>query len=129
MKKTDSGQALIILIVAIALAITILSGVTLSAITLAKNTFLIENSQTTYYAAESGAEYALMKLVRNPSGCANPVDTLAVDASSVSVSYNLVGSICTISVTSTNGTVIKKIQLQATLANSKVTYCCWKELP
>lgn len=129
MKRVQSGQALIILIVAIALAITILTGVTLTAITLAKNTFLTENSQTTYYTAESGAEYALMRLIRSPGSCGAPVDNLTFDTSTVVVSYNLVGSTCTVSVTSTNNTVIKKLQIQATIANSKVTYCCWKELP
>lgn len=129
MRKKESGQALIILIVAIALSITILTGVTLTAVTLAKNTRLTEDSQVTYYATESGVEYGLMKLIRNPGNCPAPNDTLTIDASTVTISYGLAGSVCTISVTSINGTVLKKIQVQATIANSKVTYCCWKELP
>ena len=129
--KNESGQALIILIVAMALAITILTGVTLTAVTLAKSTLLTKDSQTAYYAAESGVEYGLMKLVRNPSSCDAPApnDDLTIDASTVTISYGLVESVCTISVTGTNGTVLKKFQVQATIANSKVTYCCWKELP
>lgn len=128
-KQNESGQALIILIVAIALSITILTGATLTAITLAKNTFLTETSLTAYYGAESGVEYGLMKLIRNPGNCPAPNDALTIDASTVTISYGLVGPVCTISVTSVNGTVLKKIQVQATIANSKVTYCCWKELP
>ncbi len=129
MRKNESGQALIILIFAIALSITILTGVTLTAVTLAKNNFLTETSQSAYYGAESGAEYALLRLVRAPNSCGNPEDTLTIDTSTVKVSYNLVGSLCTVSITSTNDTIVKKIQVQATIANSKVTYCCWKELP
>ena len=129
MKKTESGQALIILIFAIGLSITILTGVTLTAVTLAKNTFLTETSQTTFYAAESGVEYGLMKLIRTPSGCGAPVDSLTIGSSTVTVSYSLVGSVCTIAVTSTNNTIVKKVQVQATISGSKVTYCCWKELP
>src|SRR3989344_5125188 len=100
MNKSDSGQALIILIFAITLAITIFTGVTLAAITLSKNTYLTETAQATYYGAESGTEYALMKLIRNPNGCVNPSDNLSSDSTSVVISYSLVGTTCTISVTS-----------------------------
>ena len=124
-------RALIILIFAIALSITILTGVTLTAVTLAKNTRLTEDSQVAYYAAESGVEYGLMRLIRNPGSCNSPAlnDNLTIDTYSITVSYNLVGSVCTVSVTSFSGTVLKKFQVQATIANSKVTYCCFKELP
>src|SRR3990172_1855469 len=129
MKKTESGQALIILIFAIGLSITILTGVTLTAVTLAKNTFLTENSQTTYYAAESGAEYALLRLIRAPGSCGAKIENLIIDSSSVTISYSLAGSICTVTITGQKDTLLKKIQFQATITNSKVTYCCWKEQP
>ncbi|MDO8260599.1 MAG: hypothetical protein Q7T50_03840 [Candidatus Magasanikbacteria bacterium] len=129
MKKFESGQALIIIIFAIALAITILGGVTISAITLGKNARLVQDSETAYYAAEGGLEYGLIKLNRNPTGCVNPTDNLTIETSNVVVSYSLSGAVCTVLSTATNGTVLKKFQVQATIANSKVTYCCWKEVP
>ncbi len=129
MIRQSRGQALIILIFAIALAITILSGVTLAAITLGKNTRLSEDAQTAYFAAEGGAEYALLKLIRNPAGCANPSDNLTLDTTTVTISYSLVGSTCTVLAISNKGTVQKKVQLQATINASRVDYCCWQELP
>lgn len=129
MNRFESGQALIILIFAIALAITILTGVTLAAITLNKNTRLTETAQTAYYGAESGAEYALMKLIRDPSSCGGPTDSFPIDSANVTVTYSLVGTNCTISVVSNLDTILKKLQVQATISGSKVIPCCWKEQP
>lgn len=127
MSKNQNGQALIILIFAIALGISIFSGAVIAAIGLAKANFLNENGTSVYYAAESGAEYGLLKLIRNPSCVAN--DSLTIDSASVEVGYSLNGSICTVTATAQLQSVLKKIQVQATIAGSKVTYCCWKEIP
>jgi len=129
MNKSDSGQALIILIFALALAITILAGVTLAAITLSKNIYLTETAQTAYLGAESGAEYALMKLIRDPSSCTGLTEDLAIDSAAVTLNYNLSGTTCTISIESQLANVLKKLQLQAQISGGRVTFCCWKEQP
>ena len=128
-KLNSSGQALVLLLFAIAFSITIFTSVTITAISLGKSTFLNEQGSFLYYSTEAGIDYGLMRLVRQPTSCNSTNDLLTVDNASVTVSYSLAGSTCTVTSTAISGTVQKSLQIQATLSNQKVTTCCSKELP
>jgi type II secretory pathway component PulK len=67
--STKRGQALIILIVAVAVSLIILTGAILRSIDQAKTSALNRLGKKVYYAAETGVEYGLIKLMRMPSGC------------------------------------------------------------
>ncbi|HSX58123.1 MAG TPA: hypothetical protein VLE47_02510 [Candidatus Saccharimonadales bacterium] len=124
----EKGQALIIVIFGIAIAITILTGAVVTAITLGKNARLGEDAQSALLAAESGGEVALEKLVRDPNSCSG-TESLSVNSASVTISYSLAAPNCTIVSTAQMGTLVKKIQIIANLSSNKVTYSSWKEIP
>lgn len=128
MKTNSQGQALIIVIFGIALAISVISGSVITAVTLGKNARLTLDSQQATYAAETGLENALLKLIRNPNAC-NGSDSLTIGNSAVTINYTSSLPNCTISASATLGTVLKKIEVIATETNGKLTYCCWKEVP
>jgi len=123
------GQALIILIVAIALALSVLTASLLASISQAKASATSRLGLRVYYAAESGAEYALMKFMRDPGNCTG-IDSLNQDSIQITISYNFSGSICQITSEATKNTILKKIQLEANYNPSQIfNTCCWSEIP
>lgn len=128
MKKNQSGQALILIIFAIALAISILGGAVITAVSLGKNAREGQNSRLASNAAESGLEYALIFLVRNPTVCSGS-QTFNINNVEVAVTYSFADPVCTVTSSAQVDTVIKRFQTEATISNQRVTYCCWKALP
>lgn len=126
--KKQNGQALIIVIFAIALAITIFSSAIISVINLNKNARLAEDGFSTLRQAEAGAEYALLKLVRNPNACSN-LESFSLDSATITINFSQSGTNCTILVTSQIDTIIKKVQVQAIISGNLVSYTSWKEMP
>lgn len=123
------GQALIILIVAIAVSLLVLTTAALRSIDQAKFSARNKLGQKVYYAAEAGAEYGLIKTMRNPSGCSGS-DSLTIDSAAVNVTYNTAGSNCQITSEAAEGNLTKKIQLESFYNSSQIyENCCWLEVP
>ncbi len=123
------GQALIIMIVAIAVSLLVLTSATLRSIDQAKFSARNKLGQTVYYAAEAGTEYGLIKTMRNPSGCSGS-DVLTVGSTTVNVTYNITGGNCQIVSEAIQGSLIKKIEVLATYDSGWVfNYSNWKEIP
>ena len=122
------GQALIVLIVAIALSISILTAVVISSIGLGKNISRGYLGKRVYHSAETGADYALIKLARNPN-CSG-TDTFTIDSANVTVTYTDSGGDCIVESTAQESSVIKTIQVQASYSVDHIfNYCCWVEKP
>ena len=125
----EKGQALIILIVAVALTLSVLTASLLASISQAKASSISRLGLRVYYAAESGAEYALMKFMRDPASCAG-TDLLNQDSIQITISYNLSGSNCQITSEATQNTILKKVLLEANYNSSQIfNTCCWSEIP
>lgn len=125
----EKGQALIILIVAIAVAISVLSTAIFASIGRAKVGNTNISGEKAYYAAESGLEYALQKLLRNPNACSDS-DTLNQDGAAITINYNQSGLDCNITSGATNGNITKQIQVQVSFdANGVLQYNFWQEIP
>lgn len=125
----EKGQALIILLVGMAIAISTLSAAVVSAIDVAKNTAIGTEGENTHALAESGAEYAILKLLRDPMACSGS-DTLTFSASIVTISYQTTAGVCTINSRAVNTNVVKTVQLQGNYDSANVyNLCCWKEVP
>src|SRR3990167_6339474 len=103
----EKGQALIILIVAIALTLSVLTASLLASISQARVSSTSKLGQKVYYAAESGAEYGLLKSLRNPGSCTGS-DILNQDSVSITVNYNLSGSSCVITSEAMQNNILKK---------------------
>ena len=63
----QKGQALVSIVVLAAAAAVIAAGAALTAISLSKTAALSKDSDKVYYLAESGAEEALLALLRDPT--------------------------------------------------------------
>ncbi|MEX0621894.1 MAG: hypothetical protein WD187_02790 [Candidatus Woykebacteria bacterium] len=125
----QKGQALIILIVVIAISLVVLSGVILFAIGQAKISARSKLASQVYYAAETGAEYALMKIMRDPTSC-SVSDSLNLDSTVITISYNQSGPDCIITSEANKNNIVKKIQVQAYYdANQMFNYSNWSQIP
>jgi hypothetical protein len=123
------GQALIIILVAAAVALSVLTFATLAAIGQAKSSGRNELGRKVFYAAESGAEHALMKLMRDPTSC-NGSENLTIDGSSVTINYTLVSGSCQVTSKATQGNSVKTISLQGSYDSSQIfNYSGWLETP
>ena len=126
--RNQKGQALIIAIFGLAFAIVVVSQAVIVAITLGKNSHIVEDAQAAYYTAQSGLETSVLKLERSPTGCSG-TDNLTVGQNNATVTYSFSSPTCTLVSTGQVGTVVKKLQASATIgANSLITVCCWKEI-
>ena len=125
----EKGQALIILIVAIALTLSVLTASLLASISQARVSSTSKLGQKVYYAAESGAEYGLLKSLRNPGSCTGS-DILNQDSVSITVNYNLSGSSCVITSEAMQNNILKKIRVEGSYTPSQIfNTCCWSEVP
>lgn len=122
--KNDSGQALVTLLFFIIIGMTIIAAAVV---------FVYENSQAAsiteqgiyaYYAAEAGAQEALIRLLRDPNYTGTPIgQTLAVGSgnTTITVSNGLITS------TGSFQNAKRKIQVQTVYNNSILTISSWKE--
>jgi len=125
----QKGQALILFLVASAFAITVLSSAVVASITQGKNSLRELDSLNALSAAESGAEYAILKLMRAPSSCTGQ-ENLTLDSASVTINYTPVGSDCLISSSATSGLSLKKVEVRGGYNSTQVFLtCCYLQLP
>ena len=127
--SAEGGQALIIMIVAIAVSLLVLTSAVLRSIDQAKLSARSKLGQTVYYAAEAGTEYGLIKTLRNPSGCSGS-DVLTVGSATVNVTYNMTEGNCQIVSEASQGNLIKKIEVLAAYDSEWIfNYYSWAEIP
>lgn len=127
----QKGQALITMIFISSIGMTIVLAAAVFILQNMKATSQVEQGTVAYYAAESGAQEALLRLIRDPSytGTAQnqplvimvgeiPV-TVVIQADSVS---GIITSVATYS------NSIRKIQLQTVYNNNVREITSWKEI-
>lgn len=125
----QKGQALIIMIVAIAVSTLVLTAALLQSIGQAKASASNKLSKKVYYAAEAGTEYSLIKLMRDPNSCSG-TDSITQDSVSITITYNFSGGNCTITSQAQKDTIIKKIEVVASYDTNWVfDYSNWVEIP
>lgn len=127
--SAKEGQALIILIVAVAISILVLTSAILASIGQAKSSARNKLGQKVYYAAEAGAEYGLIKIMRDPTSCSG-TSSLTQDSINITINYNLAGGNCTVMSQAQKDNIIKKIEVVASYdANWVFDYSNWSEIP
>lgn len=122
--KLQSGQAIVTLLFFMILAITITSGAVVIILTNSLAATQLHQGNVTYYIAESGAENALIRLLRDPNYTG---ETMTVDDGTV-----------IIQVTGTNPKIItsegkmgnfsRKIQVTADYTDNILSILSWKQL-
>jgi type II secretory pathway component PulK len=123
----EKGQALITLIIAAAVAISVLTTATMVAINQGKSSSRNELGRKVYYAAEAGVEYALIKLMRDPLSCTG-TESLSLASANVTITYTPVSGTCSVSSKAEQAFIIKTISVQASYnLNQVFNYSGWVE--
>ncbi len=123
-ENSESGQTLIALLIFMIVAISVMSTsiILISANSIAASK--VEQSITAYNIAESGAENALLRLLRDPFYAG---ETITVD-SGTAVTTVSGTSQKTIVSTGTSGQFIRKIQVIVDYNNNILTVTSWTEI-
>lgn len=123
MKRLQKGQALVTLIFFVVIGISIITAATMVLYANSLSTTTTDQGQIAYYNAESGAEDAVLRLLRNPvySGTYQALPS-AEGLVTVSISGGTVIS------TGVSGNTVRRIRVQTIYANGKFTISSWKEI-
>lgn len=122
--KNTKGQALVTLLIFVIITITVTAAsVTLTILNSTANSNL-EQAELTYYIAESGAENAVLRLLRNPNytGEVLPVGNGSATIQVTGATSKVVNSEGNL------GNFSRKIQLQIQYTNNILSITSWKEI-
>ena len=129
--ENQKGQALITMIFIASIGITIILAAAILIFQNIKGTSLVEQGTVSYYAAESGAQEGILRLIRDPSYTGTPQNqplAIYIDGNPVTVTIqaSAVSGIVTSSATFNN--TVRKIQVQTVYNNYVRTVISWKEI-
>ncbi len=122
--KYEKGQTLVLLLVFVMIAIAI---TTAAAFIISVNSRAVTNESigsATRAMAESGAEKALLKLIRDP---AYKGEIFTLDTGTVTASVSGTTTF-TIDSTAVNGEFTKTVEVIATYSNNVITPTSWKDI-
>ena len=120
-KNKEAGQAVISLIFFMTISMAIITAVVVIVLNSATSASNLEQGTMSYYGAESGAENALLRLIRDPNYTG---ETLSIDQGTVTIQVN--GG--TITSTANVANSIRKIQVQTLYNNNVLTITSWNEI-
>lgn len=120
----QSGQALVTLLFFMIIAITITSSAVVVIILNSQSASKIARTQEAFAAAESGAENALLRLLREPSYSG---ETIPINTNSATITVSGSNPI-TITSVGKAGEFLRTVQAQAEYTNNILTVTSWKEV-
>jgi len=123
-KIKEKGQALVTLLFFVLISLTITSGAIIIIIANSLSASKLEQGNLAYYAAESGVENALLRLLRDPSYAG---ETLVIDGTTAQIIVTGINP-KTVDSTGISGNFKRKVQAQALFNNGLYTFSNWKEL-
>jgi hypothetical protein len=121
----EAGQTLVALLAFMATAMIITTGATAVVISNTQSASKYSQGEEALQVAESGADNALMHLVRNPSYTG---ETLTVGSGSATITVSG-SSPYTITSIGQVGEFVRTVQVTATRTNNILTVTAWSEVP
>jgi hypothetical protein len=121
----QAGQALVTLLFFILISLTITSGAIIIIIANSQSVSKFQEGDLSYYAAESGVENALLRLLRDPDYTG---ETLMIGSTTVIATVSGAVFPKTVTATGQNGNFIRKVQAQINYDGTHYTFSNWKEL-
>lgn len=121
--KSQSGQALITILFFMVLGMSIIAAASLILSNNMTSSNTAELGSVAYYAAESGAEEGILRLLRNPS-FSGTVPTYSVGPAQTSIVINS-GTVIS---TGTYNNLTRKIQITTSYSNGVFSITSWKEI-
>lgn len=121
----ERGQSLIMMLFFTLIGITVIISAAFIMITNSKGTTKIQQSTVAYTIAQSGAENAMLQLLRNP---AYTGETMTIGDGTATIEVNSSNGTITITSTGQSGNFIKKVQVTGTYQNYQFTFSPIKEI-
>lgn len=121
LSNSQAGYVVVILLFFMTISMAIVTGIVIVVLNNATATGSLEQGTVSYYTAETGAENALLRLLRDPTYTG---ETLPIDGGSVVIQVN--NGIVTSTATVANS--VRKIQLNYVYNNNVLTITSWKEI-
>ena len=125
MKKIQQGQALIMMLFFTLIGITVITSAVFIIITNSQGSSKVQQSTVAYSIAQSGAENAMLQLLRNPAYLGETM-TIGDGTATIQVSSN--NGTFTITSTGQSGNFIKKVQVTGTYQNYVINFSPIKEI-
>jgi len=123
----SSGQALVTLLFFILIGMTVISAAAIFVYENTKSASITEQGVYAYYVAESGAEEALLRMLRDPNYSGTPTgQPINIGLGSVEVEVSMPSGLITAIGTFQNS--IRKIEVQTVYNNNILTISSWKEI-
>lgn len=120
-KTRQKGQAVVTLLFFMVISMSIITAIVIVVVNSAASGSNVEQGTVAYYSAETGAENALLRLVRDPSYTG---ETMNVNGATVTIQVS--GS--TITSTAQYANSIRKVQVQTLYNNNVLSVTSWKEI-
>lgn len=125
MKKNQQGQALVILLVFMILAI-IMTTMAVALVSInATAASQVEQGDMAWKLAESGADNALLRLMRNPAY--SGTETFTLDSGQVTATVSATNPIIIMS-EGKQGEFVRKASVSASFVNTVLTIYSWREV-
>lgn len=125
-KKLPQGQALVMLLMFMAIAVIVTAGGVSLTIISSLSTSKFSSSELAYHYAEAGAEEAILSIIRDPSYTINN-KSLTIGDGNVKITVS--GTTTkTITAISTNGLHSRSLQVQGSYLNNVFTINSWQEI-
>jgi|AACY02.16.fsa_nt_gi hypothetical protein len=122
--RDRSGQVVLTVVVFMVVLVVITTGATLMTVTNTKSTTVYAQGVRAYALAESGAENALMRLLRDP---AYTGETLVLEDGTAEVTVSFVGDDGTVVSTGTVGNYERTIEVDVSYNNNILSIIDWRE--
>jgi hypothetical protein len=120
-KTYQKGQAVVTLLFFMVIAISIITSIVIIVVNSATSGSNVEQGTVAYYSAETGAENALLRLLRDPNYTG---ETMNVNGATVTITV----SSNTITSTAKYANSIRKVQVQTLYNNNVLSVSSWKEI-
>lgn len=124
MPRLHSGQTLVVLLIFVAMAMVVVAAAVSTVVNSTAGGSQVEIGQVAYMLAESGAEEAMLRLLRDPDFTSETLTT--VDGSTtITVTGASQKNIVS---TATVGSTVRTIQVVAGYTDNILTVISWKEI-
>lgn len=118
------GQTLVLLLVFMTIAITVTTAAVVMIIVSSRSASALEQSLAAYSVAESGAENALLRILRDPSYAG---ETLTIGTGTATISVTGADTKTILSVGS-GGDFLRQVQVTASYIGGILTVTSWQEV-
>lgn len=125
-RSRSAGQALVALLVFMAVALTLTAAATSVVLIGLRSTTAYSLGEEALSYAEAGVDNAMLRLIRDP---AYTGETLTVSTGTATITVSGAGSSKTIVSEGVSGNAKRRIQADATLQNNTLSITSWSETP